>query len=483
MNSLASSEFHEGCAVCGTHYAVDVPGALTQAAIARDLVIFAGAGVSTEAPGLFPETFYEEIEARVRDEPSGKTFPAVMQEFEDRFGRHELVRILIERIDYVGTFQSLQNRTTAFHHELSTIAQLDTIFTTNWDDFFERFAGARPYVLDGDFAFFDTPGRRVMKVHGSISNLSTLVATTSDYLAREADLRESVMGAKLRDFLSTKTILFIGYSLTDSDFQSVFASVIERMGPFRRRAYIVTPVDSPAAEQYGLEHLRTDGGHFLHLLKSELDEAGVHVPDERIERSQGYRDFFVWLHSASEALLPDANTFGVFTQSYQDGLLAALGRIGLLARKGAYSDPSDIESILHSYAHLFATAVEKRRYFDASYIEGYMVGTRSLLLTSQEFKRIPLIQTFSSPMYRSKVPDPHREASNPWWMASSVASIAEYFAVGRDREQTIEWLFELSLAHNAKARRTTGLPSENRRMLSDLRPGQVPQHSEFLDGV
>ncbi|WP_223690714.1 SIR2 family protein [Leifsonia poae] len=483
MATLASTEFHQGCAVCGTHFPVDIPTEIVAAARSRNLVVFAGAGISTEAPGLFPETFYEEIEARLRDEPSGDPFPTVMQEFEYANGRRELIRTLTERIDYISTFRSLQNRTTAFHQELATIAQLDAIFTTNWDDFFERFAGARPFVLDEDFAFFDTPGRRVMKVHGSISNLSTIVATTNDYARREADLRESIMGAKLREFLSTKTLLFVGYSLSDSDFLSVYRSVIERMGAFRAPGFVVTPLDTGSAKELGLTHLKTDGGHFLHLLKSQLEQVGEHVPDERLERAAWVHPLLIAAHSASESMLEDANSFGCFTQSYQDGLLAALGRVGLLRPSGTYSEPRAVEGIVHSYSHLFEKAVGLRRYFDASYIEGYLIGTRSLLLDDDDFFKIPIVQTFSSPTWRARTRDPHLDADSPWWIASPTATLRDYLATARTQESAIAWLADNAISAAGRARRTPGLSTQNRELLASLRPGQVPQHTEFLDGI
>jgi NAD-dependent SIR2 family protein deacetylase len=483
MPTLAASEFHEGCANCGTHYPIDMPTELVDAATTRDLILFAGAGISTEAPGLFPETFYEEIEARLRDQPSGDDFPVVMQEFEDRFGRRELVGTLIERIEYVSTFRSLQNRTTAFHEELATIGQLDAVFTTNWDDFFERFAGARPFVLDEDFAFFDTPGRRVMKIHGSISNLSTIIATSRDYELREADLAQSVMGAKLREFLSTKTIVFVGYSLRDSDFQSIYRSVLARMGAFRKRAFLITPVESSSADEYGLTHLKTDGGHFLHLLKSELETRGVHIPDDRLDRAAWIAPTIIAAHSASEAMLDDPGTYGCFTQAYQDGLLAALGRVALLRSKGAYSEPKGVEGIVHSYSHLFEKAIGLRRFFDASYIEGYMIGTRSVLLDDEEFFKIPLVQTFSSPTWRARTRDPHLDVDSPWWIDHPVATIREYFAAAKTEDSAKAWLREAALGGRTKAQRVAGLGNENRELLASLKPGQVPQHTEFLDGI
>ncbi len=447
-------------------------------------MVFAGAGISTEKPGLFPETFYEEIEARLRETPSGDPFPAVMQDFEDQFGRGELIRTLLERLDYVSTFQSLQNHTTAFHQEIATISQLDSIFTTNWDDFFERFSGARPFVLDEDFAFFDVPGRRVMKLHGSISNLSSIVATSNDYRRREADLAQSVMGAKLRDYLSTRTIVFVGYSLSDSDFQNIYHNVIERMGRLRRRAYLVTPVDPTVSPTIELTHLKTDGGHFAHLLKKDLEATGEHVPDERLARAEWLHRVILDAHTASEVLLTQKGALGAFTQSYQDGMLAALGRMRLLKHRGVYSDPRAVEQVVHSYAHHFVTAVERRRYFDASYIEGYMIATRCLLLDDDHLKRVPIVATFRDSTYRSRRPDPHRVLESPWWMLIEDASLHQYLeAAHASSGPPTQWLIDRSADAASRAKRSPGLASEHSKIMATLRPGQVPQHSEFLDGV
>ena len=484
MSTLASTPFHEGCAICGTHHTVSLDNELIEAARSRDLVIFAGAGISTEAPGRFPETFYEEIEAQLRDAPSGDPFPDVMQEFERRFGRKRLVGSMLERIEYVSTFLSLQRRTTAFHEEIATISQLDAIFTTNWDDFFERFSGARPFVLDEDFAFFALPGRRVMKVHGSVSNLSTLVATADDYARRESDLAGSVMGAKLREFLSTKVIVFVGFSLTDSDFLSIYWSVIERMGAFRPRAYVVTPVDSPTATAFGLKHLKTDGGHFAHQLKARLQESGDHIPDSRLDRAAWFQQVVLSAHTPSALLLEKPNNFAVFTQAYQDGLLAALGRVGLMRHKGAYSEPRAVSDIVHTYGHLFDKAIGLRRYFDASYIEGYMAATKSLLLSDDDALKLPIVQAFACPSYRKTKRDAHDEVDFPWWIQSPHGAIGSYLEQGDTLGRVpTEWLVDLDERSRTLARRTPGLVAENASMLRGLKPGQIPQHSEFLDGI
>lgn len=479
MSTLASQSFHEGCAICGTHYAIDIPDDVVDAARRKDLIVFAGAGISTERPDLFPETFYEEIVAQVPEGHRGEPFPTVMQEFESIFGRRELIARLIKRIEYVSTFRTLQNRTTAFHREIATISQLDAIFTTNWDDFFERFAGARPFVLDEDFAFFDLAERRVLKLHGSITSLSTIVATTSDYEHKEADWQESVMGAKLRDYLATKTLVFVGYSMTDPDFRSVYHSILERMGDMRGPAYVATPADF--TNEFGLRHLRTDGGHFAHLLKNRLEISGDHIPDSNLDRAAALHRLVLEAHLKSEQMLADEKNLGAYTQSYQDGLLAALARMDLMRDKGVYSDPKEVMKVIHDYGHLFAQAIAERQYYDACYIEGYMIGTRSVLLSNEDLNRLPLIQTFGNAMYRAKKQDPHRDLDAPWWFDRPEWTLYDFAEKRREGSEAVEsWLARGGQAARSRGRRSPGLLAEHKRISSSLESGQVPQHTEFL---
>jgi hypothetical protein len=45
------------------------------------IVLFAGAGVSTEAKGVMPNTFYNEIRHILGETDPNKSFPDIMQDF------------------------------------------------------------------------------------------------------------------------------------------------------------------------------------------------------------------------------------------------------------------------------------------------------------------------------------------------------------------------------------------------------------------
>jgi len=193
-----------------------MPPKILEAAHSRDLVLFAGAGISTEVPAVFPSTFYDSI----RDELSADnstSFPDLMAQYATLRGRPELVRRLKHRLDYVNSFPSIRRQARKFHSALATMPYLEEIVTTNWDTYFEDEADATPFVSGEDFIFHNLPGRRVYKIHGSINTLSTLIMTESDYARRLEELRDNVLGGALRQLLATKTVVFVGYSLSDPD--------------------------------------------------------------------------------------------------------------------------------------------------------------------------------------------------------------------------------------------------------------------------
>jgi NAD-dependent SIR2 family protein deacetylase len=140
-----------------------LPKEILDAAVKKQLVIFAGAGVSTEGRRVFPTTLYDEIKRDLGMQGSTSiSFPALVSEFCRKFGRRALVQKIKHRFDYMKMFPEVYRWATRFHKELSTVPYIQDILTTNWDDLFERECDAMPVVTPQDFAAFsDLPSRRV----------------------------------------------------------------------------------------------------------------------------------------------------------------------------------------------------------------------------------------------------------------------------------------------------------------------------------
>ena len=235
-------QFHE-CDICKLHKKFDFPEEIINAYKDENLVIFAGAGISTEAKNVFDYSFKNVI----KDElgiPHDKEieFSELMSLFcEKPRSRKDLIRIIKERIDYVKSYKELYSFATKFHRTLSTIPHLNDIVTTNWDDFFERECSATPIVTGEDFAIFqDISGRKVFKLHGSVYNYGSIVATKEDYQKCYSRLSTGIIGANLKVLLMSKTLVFVGFSFQDDDFQRLYRLLNKDVSGLIPHAYVVT---------------------------------------------------------------------------------------------------------------------------------------------------------------------------------------------------------------------------------------------------
>src|SRR5207249_3991122 len=152
----------DACMICGEYHAFEMPEDVITAALDRRLVIFAGAGISTESRRVIPHTWAEGIATELGLRSNDTNFPKLMTEYTDRYGRAQLLQRIRERLDYIKAFPELLRTATLFHRELATAFFLDQIITTNWDTYFEAYADATPIVIPADYAFWDLAGRKVI---------------------------------------------------------------------------------------------------------------------------------------------------------------------------------------------------------------------------------------------------------------------------------------------------------------------------------
>jgi len=112
-----------GCERCATRKPFTFPQEIVTAYKAGNLVIFAGAGVSTESAAVFKKTFYKEIKDELKIPNDDKvSFSKLMSLYSSApRSRKNLLLAIKKRIEYVRTFPELYRSSTEFHKELSTI--------------------------------------------------------------------------------------------------------------------------------------------------------------------------------------------------------------------------------------------------------------------------------------------------------------------------------------------------------------------------
>jgi hypothetical protein len=322
---------------------VSIPPHLLDDIVRGDCVLFMGAGASTEGKGTsyWSDLLVDDL-VKECGYPSTlpKTLPEVAQYYcrtLDASRKGRLVRQIRDRISRFMNIPEAYFTVTICHSIVATIPYFRVIVTTNWDPFMERTANIIPIVRDTDMAYWNDSSRQVLKMHGCIADPSTMVITSSDYEEYLKTRIQSAICNKLRDLMSTKTFLFIGYGLADTSFETIHNDILTRMGQFARTSFAVVPEatdkDTELWKTRGVTMIDALAFPFLEELRNKLIDAGAMFEvDREIKTVSKEREKMADTHMETSA--QQERNVGLLSSMYQDGLQHGLDTLEYGLRLG-----------------------------------------------------------------------------------------------------------------------------------------------------
>ncbi len=227
---------------------------------------FIGAGFSKNAvlpPGHSMPDWAELTDILAKDagtEPSASP-QAVAERYEQKFGRVQLIEAIRDAL------QSDRARPGKAHRAFVKLP-FDTIYTTNFDLLLEAAYSedTRPFrslVRELQLPFHaGQMASSIIKMHGDLRHEEHIVVTQNDYDGFMD--RYPVVATHLSAMLITRTPFFIGYRLSDPDFDNIRKVVRSRLGAFERMAYVV---------QFNVEPLRIEEAFSdkIHIINLDSD--------------------------------------------------------------------------------------------------------------------------------------------------------------------------------------------------------------------
>ena len=373
------------CPICGDDKDFTIPDELLTKIENGDVVLFAGAGISTENKRHCAATFYEEILFDLKISGS-ISFPALMTKFcSQPDGRIKLIEKIKRRFDYFRSFQDFYWYMTRFHRSISPLYMIKDIVTTNWDDFFETECMSDAIVYDGDVPFLDASPRRIIKIHGSIANFGSIVATEQDYKKSYKRLNDGPLGSHLKSLIARKTVIYVGYSLSDENYLRMLRNISRMTTPHIRQSYIIAPnidIAKLKCAPIPLTPIETNGAYFFEKVREQLDAKGRVVSDTAFEDCRELLDHAIEIHNdTADAFASTRHPLLILALSYQDGLIHALKRILKRRKSGDYHAPARLDLLIQSYDFKFTQYRKKKDFWNAAYTEGYKNGMMFLLMS------------------------------------------------------------------------------------------------------
>ena len=98
---------------------------------------------------------------------------------------------------------------------------IGSIITTNYDQLIENIFQFNPLV--GNNILLSNPYGSVYKIHGCVSNPANIIMTEQDY--QDFDNKYELIRAQLLSLFIHNPIIFIGYSISDTNIKSILRTV------------------------------------------------------------------------------------------------------------------------------------------------------------------------------------------------------------------------------------------------------------------
>lgn len=379
------------CDECGADVDVAIPRRLIEDTHAGKALLFVGSGASTEAHNVIGHTFYDEVRSRLGAPVDDMPFPDLMSAFVVRFSRADLLTAFVRRLRYIDSHPYFHHRATRFHRAVGQIPFFTEIVTTNWDDYFEKWTEAIPLVQGSDFDYWDLPERKVLKVHGSVLNPGSVVATRDEYERSLEALRGGALGAAARHLMATHSVVFVGYSLRDEDIRQAIDALRNDLDTAARPIYFVHPSPDFVAPIAGAQVINTSAAYFVELLDRALVKEGCLLPLEIYDRAEILDER---LHNAKlridENLPPWRFPLSIFNHAYEDGLADAIGHTMASRRTGEDRRHHHLMHRAEGYGRVGRLAIKARDYWNAAYIEGYESGLFAIAAHQIPIRDVPL---------------------------------------------------------------------------------------------
>lgn len=174
--------------------------------------------------------------------------------------------------------------TAGYEEEISKLKKISQnniagVITTNYDTFFESmFDGYKTFIGQDELVFSQLQGiAEIYKIHGSVSKADSIVINHEDY--NEFREKGKYLAAKLMTIFMEYPIVFIGYSITDSDIRTILTDMVQCLPEDRisllQKRFVFVEYDKSAAGAVVSSHSMVFDNKAIEMTKIILSDFGI----------------------------------------------------------------------------------------------------------------------------------------------------------------------------------------------------------------
>lgn len=212
----------------------------------ESLIIFVGAGISQNSGmpgwGELIEPLKKELKELELDETENN-YLKIAQYYYDNFEPEQYEK----RIEQI--FGNLEDYQPNAIHELIEAIAPEHIITTNYDFLLEEqlnLTETKYSVIAADTDIpLANPKHQIIKMHGDFKH-NNIVLKENDYTRYSGNFPK--MSELIKSYLMNRTVLFIGYSLSDSTFNALLDNILKSFGSNAKKHYYFTALKPKKAE-------------------------------------------------------------------------------------------------------------------------------------------------------------------------------------------------------------------------------------------
>jgi len=203
-------------------------------------------------------------------DPSSVSLKKIADYYAALKGRDSLINLLKEH------YGKIPDRCEA-HKSLALINRVKYIITTNYDPLFEYSYGNKIVTIAHDEELpgtTDYPEKTILlKIHGDLSDPDSIIITSDDY---EKFDKDSIVWNKIKSLLAEYSVVFIGYSVSDSNVKEMLTDIDKRLKG-RKHPYFFIEHKSDEDKR------KTISEYDLRLIKMDALAAVDHITENAIQ--------------------------------------------------------------------------------------------------------------------------------------------------------------------------------------------------------